>query len=86
MEKFAQRHPTCIHFDDQIQKYTIVQKEIAKQPPKKEVEFVLLHLEPLARSLQDNARQWILSLGKLLNTSASEELKNLLDELQVQCN
>ena len=83
MEKFAQRHPTCIHFDDQIQKYTAVQKEIAKQPLKKEVEFVLLHLEPLSRSLQDNARQWILSLGKLLNTSADEELRKLNDELQV---
>ena len=47
------------------------------------MEFVLLHLEPLSRSLQDNARQWVLSLGKLLNTSAEDELRKLQEELNV---
>ena len=48
------------------------------------MEFVLLHLGPLSRSLQEIARQWVLSLGKLLNDSARENLMSLKEELEVR--
>ena len=83
LEKFANRRPTCIDFDDQMQKYSAVQKEIARQPLKREVEFVMLRLDPLSRSLQDSARQWILSLGKLLNGSAKDHMTKLKEEMNV---
>ena len=86
MEKFAQRRPTVIDFDDRIQMYYKIQNDISQQPLEKEVEFVLLHLGPLSRSLQDNARQWILSLGKILNDSARESLLALKAELEVNYN
>ena len=86
MEKFAQRRPTVIDFDDRIQMYYKIQNDISQQPLEKEVEFVRLHLGPLSRSLQDNARQWILSLGKILNDSARESLLALKTELEVNYN
>ena len=83
MEKFAQRKPTVIGFDDRIQVYCKIQDDINQQSQEKEIAFVLLHLGPLIRSLQDNARQWILSLGKILNESARESLMALKNEIEV---
>lgn len=46
----------------------------------------VLHLDPLARALQENARNWVTSLGKLLNDSAKESLTKLNTELEVRVN
>ena len=51
----------------------------------REVDFIRLHLGPLAESVQENANAWVTSLGKLLNNSARdnlEGLKNTIDQLE----
>ena len=83
LEKFAQRRPTCVDYDDRIQIYLNVLKDITLQPVKKEVEFILLDFGPLSRSLQENARQWVVSLGKKMNESSRIDLMALRDELEV---
>ena len=50
----------------------------------KEIDFIRLHLAPLAECVQENANAWVTSLGRLLNISAKEEmdrLKNQIDGL-----
>lgn len=42
---------------------------------------VRLNLQPLARAVQEHARGWVLSLGKLLKDSAKENLYSLNSEL-----
>lgn len=66
-----------------MQAYTNLQIDIAQQPTVKEVEFVRLHLGPLFRSLQENARQWVVSYGRLLNDSAKQSLFELKEKLDV---
>ena len=83
LEKFAQRQPSCVAYDEKLQFYTSVAAEISMQPMSKEVEFALLRMDPLARALQENARGWVTSLGKLLNDSARESLMSLKGELEV---
>ena len=54
------------------------------QPMKKEIDCIMLHLEPLARTIKENARTWVTSLGKLLNDSAKSRLMQLKDNLEVR--
>lgn len=46
-------------------------------------DFVRLNLEPLATTIQANARAWVKELGKMLNESARENLMALKGELEV---
>ena len=83
MEKFAQKQPSCVAYEEKMHVYTSVSVEISSNSMSREVWFALLHMEPLARALQDNARCWVTSLGKLLNESAKESLMELKTELDV---
>lgn len=46
-------------------------------------DFMRLNLEPLATTIQANARAWVKELGKMLNDSARENLMTLKTELEV---
>ena len=66
-----------------MQAYTTIQNDILQQPTVREIQFVRLHLGPLSRSLQESARQWVVSLGKSMNESAHQNMKQLTEELEV---
>ncbi|XP_066511362.1 dynein axonemal heavy chain 10-like isoform X1 [Hoplias malabaricus] len=82
MEKFAAKWPSCARYDEKLQFYSQVRKEVALQPLVKDEHIIRLNLEPLARTVQEKAQAWVLSLGKLLNESAREDLFSLQKELQ----
>ena len=63
--------------------YASIVAEMKSHPLDKEVEFAVLHMSPLARALQENARCWVTSLGKLLRESAKEGLMTLNQQLTV---
>ena len=86
MEKFAQKQPSCVAYDEKMQVYKTVGREVAAFPSAKEVEFALLRMEPLASALQENARCWVTSLGKLLNDAAKGSLVRLKAKLTVSGN
>lgn len=50
----------------------------------RDVDFMRLNLEPLANTIQANARAWVKELGKMLNDSARENLMALKTELEVK--
>ena len=70
-------------YDEKLNFYTSVAAEIATHPLSREVEFAVLHIDPLAQAPRENARCWVTSLGKLLNDSARESLMQLRAELEV---
>lgn len=49
----------------------------------KDIDFVRLNLDPLATTIQANARAWVKELGKFLNESAREDLNALKAEIEV---
>ena len=49
----------------------------------KDIDFVRLQLEPLAMTVQANARAWVKELGRLLNESAKQNLMSLKMEMEV---
>ncbi|KFO71450.1 Dynein heavy chain 10, axonemal, partial [Cuculus canorus] len=84
MEMLAAEKPTCVTFDDELQFYMKVAQEVTQQPLIKDEQFIRLQLAPLAYAVQENARGWIVSLGKLLNESAREEVFSLREEIQAR--
>ncbi|NXF28951.1 DYH10 protein, partial [Nyctibius bracteatus] len=83
MERLAAEKPSCVAFDEELQFYMKVAQEVTQQPLFKDEQFIRLQLAPLAYTVQENARGWVFSLGKLLNEFAREELFSLQEELQV---
>ncbi|XP_062874230.1 dynein axonemal heavy chain 10 [Trichomycterus rosablanca] len=82
MEKFAAKKPSCVMYDEKLQLYSRISQEVAQQPLVKDEHMIRLNLEPLARSVRENAQAWVASLGRLLNDSAREDLSALCSEFQ----
>uniref|UniRef100_G3SMY8 Dynein axonemal heavy chain 10 n=1 Tax=Loxodonta africana TaxID=9785 RepID=G3SMY8_LOXAF len=82
MEKFAARKPPCVAYDEKLQFYSKIAYEVMRHPLIKDEHCIRLQLGPLAHTVQENAKSWVVSLGKLLNESAKEELSNLNEEIE----
>uniref|UniRef100_A0A8B9MLI2 Dynein axonemal heavy chain 10 n=1 Tax=Accipiter nisus TaxID=211598 RepID=A0A8B9MLI2_9AVES len=82
MERLAAENPACVTFDEELQFYMKVAQEVTQQPLIKDEQFIRLQLAPLAYTVQENAKGWVISLGKLLNDSARAELFSLQEEIQ----
>ncbi|NWZ81496.1 DYH10 protein, partial [Poecile atricapillus] len=83
LDRLAAEKPSCVIFDEHLQFYMKVAQEVTQQPLIKDEQFIRLQLAPLATAVQENAKSWMMSLGKLLNELAREELFRLQDEIQV---
>uniref|UniRef100_A0A2K5DJP1 Dynein axonemal heavy chain 10 n=1 Tax=Aotus nancymaae TaxID=37293 RepID=A0A2K5DJP1_AOTNA len=82
MEKFAAKRPPCVAYDEKLQFYSKITYEVTRHPLIKDEQCIRLQLGPLANTVQENAKSWVISLGKLLNESAREELYNLHEEME----
>uniref|UniRef100_A0ABI7Z6S1 Dynein axonemal heavy chain 10 n=2 Tax=Felis catus TaxID=9685 RepID=A0ABI7Z6S1_FELCA len=82
MEKFASKKPPCVSYDEKLQFYSKIAQEVMRHPLVKDEHCIRLQLGPLASTVQENARSWVTSLGKLLNESAREELYHLHEEME----
>lgn len=83
LDKFALNGPSCVAYDEKMDFYSTVIEDMKMYQLDKEVEFAVLHMGPLARGLQENARCWVTSLGKLLRESAKDSLMALNQQLTV---
>ncbi|NXE36473.1 DYH10 protein, partial [Ptilorrhoa leucosticta] len=83
LDRLAAEKPACVTFDEHLQFYMKVAQEVTQRTLIKDEQFIRLQLAPLASAVQENAKSWVMSLGKLLNELAREELFRLQDEIQV---
>ncbi|NXI79191.1 DYH10 protein, partial [Rhipidura dahli] len=83
LDRLAAEKPACVVFDEHLQFYMKVAQEVTQRTLIKDEQFIRLQLAPLASVLQENAKSWVMSLGKLLNQLVREELFRLQDEIQV---
>nr|XP_039267660.1 dynein heavy chain 10, axonemal-like [Styela clava] len=81
MEKFANKNPSCVAYDDKLQFYTRIMEEVIQQPMMKDEMCIRLNLQPLATSVKEHAGKWVQELGKLLKDSAKDSLFELRDNL-----
>uniref|UniRef100_A0A8C9QE97 Dynein axonemal heavy chain 10 n=1 Tax=Spermophilus dauricus TaxID=99837 RepID=A0A8C9QE97_SPEDA len=83
MEKFAAKRPPCVAYDEKLQFYSKIAGDVMRHPLVKDEHCIRLQLGQLASTVQENAKSWVLSLGRLLNESAKEELESLQEEIEV---
>lgn len=83
LDKFSQKYSSFVAYDDHMNLYTRTSDIITTRPMQKMIRFALLHLEPLARALQEMARMWVTSLGRRLHNTAAGALLQLDLELKV---
>ncbi|XP_035829687.1 dynein heavy chain 10, axonemal isoform X2 [Aplysia californica] len=82
-EKWLQKGPSSVEFDDRLQYYNKTVDDISGLPETKDQDCIRLHMGQLASSVKEHAKEWIKTLGKLLQNSAKESLTslhNLLDD------
>lgn len=82
-DKWYQKGPTVVAFDDKLQYYYKTIDEVETLPLVKDQDCIRLHMGPLASSVKEHAKQWIGHLGKILRDSAKESLYKLRDQLDV---
>ncbi|XP_021370512.1 dynein heavy chain 10, axonemal-like isoform X1 [Mizuhopecten yessoensis] len=80
-DKWYQKGPSVVAFDDKLQYYYKTIDEVEGLPLVKDQECIRLHMGPLASSVKDHAKQWISHLGKILRDSSKEALYSLRDNL-----
>ncbi|NWV38842.1 DYH10 protein, partial [Grantiella picta] len=83
LSSLAAEKPACVIFDERLQFHMKVAQEVTQQPLIKDEQFIRLHLAPLASTVEEKAKGWMTSLGKLLNELTREELFSLRDEIRV---
>ncbi|NXO06678.1 DYH10 protein, partial [Oriolus oriolus] len=83
LDRLAAEKPACVVFDEHLQFYRKVAQEVTQRTLIKDEQFIRLQLAPLASAVQENAKSWVMLLGKLLNELARKELFKLRDEIQV---
>ena len=77
------RNPPIVAFDDRLQYYLKTADEVFKQNLIKDQNCIRLQMDPLARAIQQHAKEWIKCYCNVLLTSASTNLTELKKELDV---
>ncbi|XP_076453104.1 dynein axonemal heavy chain 10-like [Babylonia areolata] len=80
-EKWFQKEPSVVWFDDRLQYYNKMMDEVESQPTTKDQDCIRLSMTQLASSVVNHAKQWESVLGKILRDSAKENLFGLRDML-----
>ncbi|OXB64089.1 hypothetical protein ASZ78_002019 [Callipepla squamata] len=81
MKKLAAEKPSCVTFDEKLQFYMQIAQEVTQQPLIKDEQSIRLCLSTLVSAVELKAKDWMISLGKLLNESARKELFSLQEEI-----
>ncbi|NXU12127.1 DYH10 protein, partial [Pardalotus punctatus] len=83
LKRLAAEKAAYVTFDEHLQFHVKVAQEVTQQPLIKDEHFIRLQLAPLASTVQENAKGWVMAIGKVLNELAREELFSLQDEIKV---
>jgi dynein heavy chain len=63
LEKFAQKKPTPVQYDEKLIFYEKMAKEVEAQAPSKDIGFIRINSGPLQSSIQEEAKKWVFSIG-----------------------
>ncbi|KAJ3091388.1 Dynein heavy chain 10, axonemal [Quaeritorhiza haematococci] len=82
LEKFAQKRPSVVSYDDKLSFYSKLAKDVDSQPAFKDVDFIRVITTPLQIAIHSEADNWIVSIGKHLNTMALEDMNGLIAKMK----
>ncbi|KAJ3321068.1 Dynein heavy chain 10, axonemal [Boothiomyces sp. JEL0866] len=79
LEKFAQKKPTPVHYDEKLMFYYKLAQDVDNQTASKDIDFIRVVAAPLQQAILAEAKSWVTSIGSNLNMVCLENL-NLLEE------
>eukprot|EP00842_Homolaphlyctis_polyrhiza_P003630 jgi/Hompol1/4268/HPOL_001758-RA len=82
LEKFAQKKPSVVNYDDKLMFYAKLSKDVESQPSIKDVDFVRIISSPLQAAIHSEATSWVVSIGKHLNVVCKEGLQSLQERFK----
>ncbi|KAJ3144485.1 Dynein heavy chain 10, axonemal [Geranomyces variabilis] len=81
LEKFAQKKPSVISYDDKLAFYSKLATDVENQPSTKDIDFIRIISTPLQAAIRHEAQGWIDSIGKHLNNLARDGLTAIQERL-----
>ncbi|KAJ3224095.1 Dynein heavy chain 10, axonemal [Clydaea vesicula] len=81
LDKFAQKKPSVVLFDEKLTFYSKLAKDVESQPPIKDIDFVRVVFSPLQSAIHSEATSWVASIGRHLNVMASEGTNEIYAKL-----
>jgi dynein heavy chain len=63
LEKFAQKKPNVINYDDKLVFYSKLAKDVEAQLSTKDIDFIRVNTTPLQAAIHSEASSWIFSIG-----------------------
>ncbi|KAI8922930.1 hypothetical protein BC831DRAFT_55734 [Entophlyctis helioformis] len=82
LEKFAQKKPSVVNYDDKLMFYAKLAKDVDSQQSTKDIDFVRVISTPLQAAIHSEATSWVVSIGKHLNSVCKEGLAVLQDRFK----
>lgn len=82
LEKFAQKKPSVIHYDDKLIFYTKLARDVDGQASVKDSDFIRVITTPLQAAIHSEATSWIYSIGCHLNASCKESLDDIVGRVK----
>nr|KAJ3423035.1 Dynein heavy chain 10, axonemal [Polyrhizophydium stewartii] len=82
LEKFAQKKPSVVNYDDKLMFYAKLSKDVESQPSVKDIDFVRVISTPLQAAIHSEATSWVVSIGKHLNSVCKEGLISLQERFK----
>ena len=77
LEKFAQKKPTPVQYDEKLTFYAKLARDVEAQNPTKDIAFIRVIATPLQQSIYQEASSWVTSIGENLNAVCLESLNDL---------
>ena len=81
-EKFLERNPSCVDFDEKLLYYSLLERQIKEREQQKVFQCLESYLGPIKKTLLLETQEWIECLGKLLEQTAKQELQTLMISLE----
>lgn len=63
LEKFVQKKPSIVNYDEKLTFYSKLSKDIDTQSPIKDIDFIRVIYSPLQAAIQSEASSWVAAIG-----------------------
>ncbi|RKO97568.1 hypothetical protein CAUPRSCDRAFT_10766 [Caulochytrium protostelioides] len=77
LEKFGQKRPEVVDYDDKLSFYARLASDVASHPSVRDISFLRIHLGPLQHAIQKEAQNWIDSIGHHLMDRIAAQIDDL---------
>jgi dynein heavy chain len=84
IQKFLDNKPTIGDFENEINRYEFIEKEIMEIPSSTQMGMVLISAEPLKLALMTETKEWKQQYGLNLNKKVKHDMEDLIEYMETK--